>query len=131
MNKQDRLEMLNTYIKSNIAPILLENVSSIKTENKFTVLPANIDITQLNGHYEEIEFVPPEWYSELINNKSKFLIIDKLSQIPKVEQKKFIEVLKYRKVSVFDFPKDVVIVITGDKLNNNIDEEILSLVVVI
>lgn len=130
MSKENRLELLKTYLKANVAPILIENVSATLFEDS-TVIPANIDIKELNGHYEGIDFVPPKWFSDLVNKKNKFLIIDKLSQIPKTEQKKFIEILKYRKVSVFEFPKNLVIVITSDKLNNNIDEEILSLVVVI
>lgn len=130
MSKENRLELLKTYLKANIAPILIENVSSSLFEDA-KVIPANIDIKELNGHYEGIDFVPPKWFSDLVNKKNKFLIIDKLSQIPKTEQKKFIEILKYRKVSVFEFPNNLVIVITSDKLNNNIDEEVLSLVTII
>lgn len=130
MSNVSKLELLKTYIRSNVSPVLFENVSASLFENA-TVISSNIDITELNGHYEETDFVPPKWFSDLINKKSKFLVIDKLSQISKSDQKKFIEILKYRKVSVFELPSDLVIVITSDKLNNNIDEEILSLVAVI
>ena len=130
MSRENRLELLKTYLKSNVTPLLIENVSSSLFDNA-TIISSNINIEDLNGHYEGIDFVPPKWFSDLLNKKSKFLVIDKLSQIPKSEQKKFIEILKYRKVSVFEFPEDLVIVITSNKENNNIDEEILSLVAII
>jgi len=96
MNEENRLELLKTYIKSNFAPILLENASSLLFQENATILKSNINISELNGHYEGIEFIPPYWYQDLVNNKRQFLVIDKLSEIPKIEQKKFIEILKYR-----------------------------------
>lgn len=127
----NRLDLLKTYINTNVCPLLLENTSSAIFQDNATIIPSNIDILELNGHYEGIDFVPPTWYRDLIDKKRQFLVIDNLSQISKREQRKFIEILKYKKVSVFDIPDDVVIVVTSDKLNSNIDEEIISLVSVI
>lgn len=131
MKEDNRLVLLKTYINSNFSPVLLENASSSLFQDNATIIKSTMDISELNGHYEELDFVPPYWYQDLVNNNRQFLVIDKISEIPKSEQKKFIEILKYRKVSVFDIPKSVVIVLISSELNNNIDEEILSLVAVI
>ena len=48
------------------------------------------------------------------------------------EQKKFIEILKYRKVSTFELPQDVrIIITTTKKVKNNIDKEIFNSVLYI
>lgn len=130
MSTINRKEMLMSYLETNVSPVLLDDCPSLNLENA-TVIPSNIDISELNGYYEGINFVPPKWFQEMLIKKSKFLIIDKLTDIPKNEQKKFVEILKYKKVSVFELPRDLIIVITSNKIENNIDEEIYSLVAVI
>lgn len=62
------------------------------------------------------------WYQEL--QDKEILIIDQFSSIPKVEQKKFIEILKYRKISTFLLPKECVIIITCDDIQNISEEEL-------
>lgn len=124
MNSKN-LEMLNTYIKNNVAPILIEKIPKEVFSSNAVVLDAKVDKTLLNGHYEQTEYLPPLWYQEL--QDKEILIIDQLSSIPKVEQKKFIEILKYRKISTFLLPKECVIIITCDDIQN-ISEEVCSLV---
>lgn len=119
------LELLKTHIIMNIAPILIKNVPKEVFGKNAVVLDANIDKTLLNGHYEGTEYLPPKWFNELAENN--ILIIDNLSNINKNEQKKFIEILKYRKISTFHLPKKCVIVITCDSIER-ISEEIISLV---
>ena len=62
------------------------------------------------------------------NKDIKILVIDKIDSISKEEQVKFIEILKYRKVSTFELPKDIVIIVTANKISKDtINEEIYSL----
>ena len=127
MNDAKR-ELLMSYIKSNVAPILVDFIDGSSIPN-CVVLPANLEITELNGHYDNTEFVSPEWLNKLEESTSTILVIDKIDSIPKDEQTKFVEILKYRKVSTFELPKNTVIVITAEYINSNtINEEIYSLV---
>ena len=126
MNKE-RLEMLNEYIKSGITPILIENMPASVFDNA-TILNANCDISDLNGHYENINFVAPSWYNKLKQNQTKMLVINNINEIDVNEQTKFIEILKYKKISTFDLPKDCIIIVTAKNLKERpINEEVYSL----
>lgn len=129
MNKE-QLEILNTYAKAGISSILLENIPENLFKNSI-VLDANCDISLLNGHYEGTEFVAPSWYNELIEISKvahAILVIKNINTISKEEQTKFIELLKYRKISTFDLPKNCTIVGTCFNLKENqINEEVYSL----
>ena len=127
MNDAKR-ELLVNYIKSNVAPILVDFIDGSSIPNS-VVLPANLEITELNGHYDNVEFVSPEWLNKLEGSTPSILVIDKIDSIPKNEQTKFIEILKYRQVSTFELPKNTVIIVTAKEINENtINEEIYSLV---
>ena len=127
MNDAKR-ELLMSYIKSNVAPILVDFIDGNSIPN-CVVLPANLEITELNGHYDNVEFVSPEWLNKLEGSTPTILVIDKIDSIPRNEQTKFVEILKYRQVSTFELPKNTVIVVTAKEINENtINEEIYSLV---
>ena len=126
MDKNLKIDMLKNYIISNTLPIMIDFIEGKYIPNS-VILPANCNITELNGHYEGIEFVPPQWFNELTN---KFiLVIDNIDSISKEEQLKYIELLKYRKISTFELPKNIVIIITAKKISKEtINEEVYSLV---
>lgn len=127
MNDAKR-ELLMSYIKSNVAPILVDFIDGSSIPN-CVVLPASCEITELNGHYDNTKFVSPEWLNKLEGSTPTILVIDKIDSIPKNEQTKFVEILKYRQVSTFELPKNTVIVVTAKEINENtINEEIYSLV---
>lgn len=134
MSSQDRIDMITTYIKSYTVPILIENVSADIFNRNAVILPADIDINELNGHYEGVEFLPPAWYQELEKYKDdsySFLVISNLSELSKQKQLKFGEILKYKKVGVFELPKNCVIIITAKNIGETISNEIYSMVAVI
>lgn len=129
MNKE-RLSLLEDYIKAGISPLLVQDMPSDSFENA-VIIDANIDASELNGHYEDREFLPPNWYRQLIE-KSKtnipVLVIENINAIQLEEQTKFIEILKYKKVSTFDLPKNCFVVVTCSRTNTNkICEEVYSL----
>lgn len=127
MNDAKR-ELLMNYIKSNVAPILVDFIDGNCIPDS-VVLPVNLEITALNGYYDNVEFVSPEWLNKLKGSTPAILVIDKIDSIPKNEQTKFIEILKYRQVSTFELPKNTVIIVTAKEINENtINEEIYSLV---
>lgn len=134
MSKQDRLDMITTFIKAYTVPLLMENISADIFNRNSVILPARIDISELNGHYEEMEFIPPIWYQELEKYKEdnySFLVISDLSNLPKEEQLKFGEILKYKKVGVFELPQNCVIIITAQNIEQTISNEIYSMVAVV
>lgn len=122
-------DLLISYIKANIAPILILSNYITEFENS-VVIPANISIKELNGFYDEVTFKPPKWLNAILNtNENKILIIDKIDSINKEEQLKFCELLKYRKISTFKLPENCVIIITADEISREkINEEIYALV---
>ena len=127
---ENKRELLLSYIKSNVAPILVDFLSGNDIKNA-VILPANIDSKELNGHYDGVDFLPPKWMSEILGtNASKTLIIDKIDSVSKEEQLKFCELLEHRKISTFSLPENCVILVTANEVNKNkISEEIYSLVV--
>lgn len=126
---QEKKEMLLTYLKSNVAPVLVD-LLPINDFDFAVTIPANIDIKELNGHYEGLDFIPPKWLNEILSStKNKMLVIDKIDTISKEEQLKFVELLKYRKILTFELPKDCLIIITANEINTEkISNEIYSLV---
>lgn len=124
----EKKELLINYIKSNVAPILVDFIDGKSIPNS-VILPANLEITELNGHYDNIEFNPPKWLNKLKDSTIKILVIDKIDSIPPIEQTKFVELLKYRQISTFELPKNTVIIVTAKEINKEtINEEIYSLV---
>lgn len=128
----NKKEILLSYIKANVAPILVDFNFS-KYLNDAIILPANINVKELNGHYNKTDFMPPKWFDEVLSiNASRILVIDKIDMISKEEQLKFCELLKYRKISTFELPKSCVIIVTASEINKDkISEEIFSLVALI
>ena len=125
----NKKELFLSYIKANVIPALASFISSEDLEDSI-ILPADINVKELNGHYDGIDFVTPKWFSKILNiSNSRILVIDKIDSISKEEQTKFIELLKYRKISTFELPKNVIIVVTANDINKNtINEKIFSLV---
>lgn len=129
MNKE-RLNLLENYIKSGVSPVLIKNIPSSAFNNS-VIIKSNIDRSELNGHYENTEFCPPPWYKELLN-KSKasiaVLVIENINEIKLEDQTKFIEILKYKKVSTFELSKNCLVIVTcSDLTTNKINEEVYSL----
>ena len=122
-------ELLKSFIKSNVAPILINFLNGKDIPNSI-LLPSNVNISELNGHYENDEFLPPNWLIQITNSsKQAILVIDKIDEISKKEQLKFVELLKYRQISTFKLPESTIIIVTAKKINKNtINEEIYSLV---
>lgn len=133
MRREEKLNLLNTYIKNNIAPILIENIPTSVFIDDATIIPSNISITELNGQYKEEKFIIPNWYLELKNKaklKTNILVIDNFTKISKKDQMKFYELLKYQKINTLPLPKNCTIIIPCQKEELHlINKEIYSLIV--
>ena len=126
----DRNKLLQSYIISNIAPILEDFIFGCDIPNSI-IIPANINVEELIGYYENDLYLEPKWFNEITSTtESKILVIDNIDSISIDEQLKFVELLKYRKTSTFELPKNIIIIVTAKNINKNtINEEIYSLVV--
>lgn len=129
MNKE-KLEMLNEYLKTTNIPVLVEDIP-LEIFSDYVIIPSDINVKELDGHYEKAEYCPPSWCTSLVDKHKEnkaFLVITDINKISKNDQAKFVEILKYKKVSTFDLPKDVRIILTANNLKENeISEEIYSL----
>jgi len=122
-------ELLLSYIRNNVAPVLIDFIDGNSIPDSI-VLHAKIEVSELNGHYEGMEYKAQKWMSQIYKTtKPTILVIDKIDSISKEEQTKFIEILKYKQISTFELPKNTIIVVTAEYINKNtINEEIYSLV---
>jgi hypothetical protein len=118
--------MIAQYMKFNFGPMLFRNINVNAFSNSI-VIDAIKDI-ELVGHYEGMEYVAPQWYMKLINSSSKYLIISNLDKVSKEKQKKFIEILKYKKIDIFDIPKYCKVIVNVND-NYKLDDEVYSLLI--
>ena len=118
----DKKDLFISYVKSNVAPILVGFIRAYDIPNS-VIVDSNISLSDLVG-----DNGIPSWYLDLTcDNSSKFLVINNIDLISKDEQLKFIELLKDREVCEYKIPDNVVIVLCVSG-RDNIDERIYSLV---
>lgn len=129
MNKE-QVDLLGEYIKAGKTAILIEEIPESVIEKGAIVINSDCSNSELMGHYENLEYIAPEWYNKLIESSkthTPVLIIKDINKIPEEEQRKFIELLKYKKVYVHKIPENCMIFVTYSKLKENpIEEEVYS-----
>lgn len=131
MNKE-KLVLLKKYLELGLFSLLIQN-KCIDYFDNYVIINADIDKCELNGHYENLNYCPPSWYEELVKKSilsPVVLIINNIDKIPLTEQTKFIEILKYKKISTFNLPDNCIVVVTYSNLDSNkINEEVYSFLV--
>ena len=118
MNKE-QVDLLGEYIKAGTSAILIEEIPENAIKKGAVVLEADCSKAELMGHYENLEFIAPEWYKKLMDSSKEHtpvLIIKDINKIPEEEQRKFIELFKYRKVYVHKLPENCMIFATYSNL---------------
>lgn len=132
MNKE-QVYLLGEYIKAGTSTILIEEIPENAIKKGAVVLEADCSKAELMGHYENLEFIAPEWYKKLMDSSKEHtpvLIIKDINKIPEEEQRKFIELFKYRKVYVHKLPENCMIFATYSNLEERpIQEELYSFMV--
>jgi len=117
------IELIKTYIDNKMTPILIRDELYDVFSSLACTLNFDCSLDLLNGSYDDNgNYVEPSWYKDAIDKR--ILVIRNIDSIPPNEQIKFMEILKYRKVNVFDL-KDVIIVLTYK--DNILNEQILSI----
>lgn len=127
----NKIKMLDSYIRANIAPILISNIDASIFSNIAVIIKSNIQKEELFGKYENDKFILPLWYEELTNNiNKKIIIINNFSDISKEEQLKFHELLKYRKIGNIKINEDIIIIVVANNISKEtINKNIYSLLV--
>ena len=129
MNKE-QVDLLGEYIKAGKSAVLIEEIPESLIEKGVVVINSDCSNSDLMGHYDNLKYVVPEWYEKLMESSKKHtpvLIIKDINKVSEEEQRKFIELLKYKKVYVHKIPENCMIFVTYSDLKENpIDEEIYS-----
>ena len=129
MNKEMKI-MIEDYIKANVMPIMISVDKNIF--KNYTEIPANCSNETLKGTFDLEGYKSPLWYEEVKkkeNDNINLLIITDFDKIDKENQKKFTELLKYRKIGTLNLPKNCAIIVLANSINKeSIDKEIYSLV---
>lgn len=132
MNKE-QVDLLGEYIKAGKTAILIEEIPESVIEKGAIVINSDCSNSELMGHYENLEYIAPEWYNKLMESSkthTPVLIIKDINKIPEEEQRKFIELFKYRKVYVHKLPENCMIFATYSNLEERpIQEELYSFMV--
>ena len=123
MNKE-LVEVLREYIKGRVAPILME-------DRYVPIIPDYVEVSlqELDCFYDENgKYLPPKWFDEL--STKRIVMIRNIDHYSFEEQRKIIELLKYRKISTFSLPDSVILLVTCENMDfEKILSDIVSLTI--
>ena len=124
------IEKLNELIELSNDPIVLKD-TKFKLTGQEVIIEANTPVKGISERYIDGSVEAPDWYKDLmkINSKRPILIINNINSIDEVQQARFLELIKYKKVGSFALPENTLILITyysSEKYKLN--ESIASLV---
>lgn len=129
MNKE-QVDLLGEYIKAGKSAVLIEELPESVIEKGAIVINSDCSSSELMGYFDNLEYIVPEWYNKLMESSkihTPVLIIKDINKVPEEEQRKFIELLKYKKVYVNKIPENCMIFVTYSDLKENpIEEEVYS-----
>lgn len=129
MNKE-QVDLLGEYIKAGKSAVLIEEIPEVVIEKGAIVINSDCSSSELMGYFDNLEYVAPEWYDKLMESSkihTPVLIIKDINKVSEEEQRKFIELLKYKKVYVNKIPENCMIFVTYSDLKEKpIDEEVYS-----
>ena len=132
MNRE-QVDLLGEYIKAGNSIILMENIPDTLIKKGAVVLESDCSKSELMGHYENLEFIAPEWYNRLIETAKEHtpvLIIKDINKISEEEQRKFIELFKYKKIYVHKLPQNCIIFVSYvNTAEKTIEKELYSFMI--
>ena len=129
MNKE-QVDLLGEYIKAGKSVVLIEEIPESVIKKGAVVINSDCSRSELMGYFDNLEYIVPEWYNKLMESSkinTPVLIIKDINKVSEEEQRKFIELLKYKKVYVNKIPENCMIFVTYSDLKENpIEEEVYS-----
>ena len=84
MNKE-QVDLLGEYIKAGKSAVLIEEIPESVIEKGAVVINSDCSSSELMGHYDNLEYVAPEWYGKLIESSkthTPVLIIKDVHKLP-------------------------------------------------
>ena len=101
-------------------PLVVEdlNIDSIKN---MVEIPSTINSSELGMVAKGKEFIFPEWLDNLKQKAENtkeivYLVIKDIDEIDFLEQDKFYSILKYAGINSYQFPENVIIILTAKKV---------------
>ena len=130
---KNKIELLGEYIKNTNYPILIDEIPESIRQKVAVIINSDCKNDELTGKYIGKEFEEPNWYKKLKTidkNTFSILIIDQINNISEQEQRKFIELLKYRKSYIYKLPENCKIFVTYSKDKEKpIEKEVYSFLI--
>lgn len=126
-----QIDLLGEYIKLGSSIILIEEIPQSIIEKGAVVIESNCSNKELMGEFKDLEYKIPDWYKRLEEETKKHvpvLVIKDINKIAEEEQRKFIELFKYKKVYTNRLPENTMIFVTYKK-DKPIDERLYSFMV--
>ena len=108
MNKE-QVDLLGEYIKAGKSAVLIEEIPESVIEKGAVVTNSDCSSLELMGHYDNLEYVAPEWYGKLIESSkthTPVLIIKDINKIPEEEQRKLDEGTNIAKKAIVEILKN-------------------------
>lgn len=131
--KKEQIEILGEYIKARTSTILIEEIPESIAQKGAVIIEADCSNAELMGKFQELEYKEPLWIKKLKESAKEhipILIIKDINKIPEKEQRKFIELLKYRKIYTNKIPKGTMIFATYSNLKEKpIEKEVYSFMI--
>jgi len=115
----NKTEIIKEYIKDNITPIWLEGFNLTMFKD-MTVVPPEAprsDFAVLVGANGPIY---PKWYKLVMSKQHKpinLLVFESIDLLSDEEQERFLELVKYRRISNVKLPENCCIILTTAKQN--------------
>ena len=89
MNKE-QVDLLGEYIKAGKSAVLIEEIPESVIEKGAIVINSDCSSSELMGHYDNLEYVAPEWYDKLVESSkthTPVLIIKDINKVSEEEQR--------------------------------------------
>ena len=127
---REQVDLLGEYIKSGKSIILIEQIPQNVIEKGAVIIESDCSNSELFGYYDNLEYITPKWYRDLCKSDKEHipvLVIKDINKIPEKEQRKFIELFKYKKIYIHKIPENCMIFVTySDLEKQSIEEEVYS-----
>ena len=126
-----QIDLLGEYINLGSSIILIEEIPESIIGKGAVVIESDCSNKELMGEFKDLEYKIPDWYKKLEEEAKKHvpvLVIKDINKIAEEEQRKFIELFKYKKLYTNKLPENTMIFVTYEK-EKSINEELYSFMI--
>ena len=109
MNKE-QVDLLGEYIKAGKSAVLIEEIPESVIEKGAIVINSDCSSSELMGHYDNLEYIVPEWYNKLMESSkihTPVLIIKDIIKYQKKNKESLLNYLNIKKYMLIKYQKIV------------------------